>query len=206
MKLYLVIVNWLLVIEIKNMSDTQKRIIIGSLILALIIIITLIIWWFLFRRPQTPVVAPQTPTSTAPAVTVPPTITPAPEQRIAEEKSYPLGLKQLAMSFAERYGSYSSDEPSLNLSDLEPFMTDRLINSGKLRPQIDANNPVFIGFSSKALSSDLSQVTPTAATVIVKLQRLQTTGQGITNTFYANLRLDAIKSGDSWKIDDVVWQ
>jgi hypothetical protein len=188
------------------MSDTQKRIIIGSLISALVIIIALIIWWFLFRRPQTPVIAPPTPTSTAPAVTAVPAINPASEQRIAEEKSYPLGLKQLAMSFAERYGSYSSDEPSLNLSDLESFMTNRLVNSGKLKPQIDAASPVFIGFSSKALLSDLTQITPTAATIIVRLQRVQTTGQGITNTFYSNLRLDAVKIGDTWKIDDAAWQ
>lgn len=189
------------------MFEDRRKLIIVSLIITLIIIIALLLLWFFWPKSQPKVIVTPTATTTAEVQILPADIAPASPQRLTEDKSYPLGLKQLAMSFAERYGSYSSDEPSLNLNDLQSLMTARLIASGKLQPQIDKNSPVFIGFSSKALSSQLSNLSASSATVIVKLQRVQTIGDSRTeNTFYADLKLEAVKVGNEWKIDDVAWQ
>lgn len=188
------------------MSDEQKRLIIfGSLGLALIIVIALIAWWFL--RPQPTVVnnQPAVATSTAGGgVYEPPVVLPATAERIKEDKSYPLGLRQLAMSFAERYGSYSSDEPTKNLVDLQSFMTRSLAN----RIQADvASTTAFVGFSTKALSLQLVNSNATNATVLVKTQRTQTIGSGQeAKTFLADLELTAVMLNNEWKIDGVAWK
>jgi len=186
-------------------EDKKRLVIIGSLIVALVIIIALILWWFFGPKPAPESNLPITDSSiTAQTSYEPPVVQPATAERIAEDKSYPLGLRQLAMSFAERYGSYSSDELSKNLSDLQPFMTQSLANKVKNE---DISDEIFVGFSTKALSIQLINSNNTSATVIVKTQRTQTVGNnGDTKVFYQDLELKAVNVNNEWKIDDANWK
>ncbi|MFA5021201.1 MAG: hypothetical protein WC517_04055 [Patescibacteria group bacterium] len=186
----------------------RRKLIIGGLVALLAIIAALILWWFLASRAVTPpAVAPPTQPETADlpgaSLTVVP---PASPQRLQADKDYPLGLKQLAMSFAERFGSYSTDEPVKNMADLQPLMTARMKDSLSA-PSAADDSGIFSGFSTKALSSDLIEYNSLSATVIVKTQRTQTLGTGETSkSFYADLELRAVKSGDEWKIDGARWR
>lgn len=186
----------------------KRKLLIGGLIALIAIIIALILWWLFGPKAATPVsVVPPTQPETALAVPgEPAAIPPASPERIQDDKSYPLGLKQLAMAFAERFGSYSTDEPVKNMADLEPFMTDKMKNSSSLIVPMD-NGGIFNGYSTKSLSSTLINSNAASAVVVVKTQRTQTLGtEAITKSFYADLELKAVKSGNEWKIDEAKWQ
>lgn len=186
----------------------KQKLVIGSLIALIVIIIALILWWLFGPKASTPVVvAPPTQPGTTAITPAESAVVPVPsEQRIQDDKSYPLGLKQLAMAFAERFGSYSTDEPVKNMEDLLPFMTDKMKNSSSLIVATD-NSGIFNGYSTKSLTSTLISSNDGGATVVVKTQRTQTIGsEGITKTFYHDLELKAVRSGNDWKIDEAKWQ
>lgn len=186
-------------------DDKKKTIIIVSLAIALVMIIALAIWWLLASKKNPQIQNQPTDEQISGLVSYePPVALPATPERLAEDKSYPLGLRQLAMSFAERYGSYSSDEPSKNLDDLQPFVTQSL--AGKLKNE-DLSSDIFVGFSTKALSLQLLSANNSNATVLVKTQRTQNIGDnGDTKVFYADLELRAVNINNEWKIDEVAWK
>jgi len=186
----------------------RRKLLIGGLVALLVVIIALILLWLFWPKVKTPVVvAPPTQPETASQIFATATsLPPVSAQRVQAENSYPLGLKQLAMAFAERFGSYSTDEPIKNMADLEPFMTANMKNSPDLQTD-NGNSGIFSGFSTKALSSDLVSINANSATVTVKTQRTQTLGtDAVAKTFYADLLLAAVKSGNNWMIDAAAWQ
>jgi flagellar basal body-associated protein FliL len=191
------------------MFEDRRKIIIIALVALLVLVLGLILWWFLSSRSKVPASTVNLGGSQVVAVTPASegsVVQPATPERVQQEKSYPLGLKQLAMSFAERYGSYSTDEPVANLADLRPFMTNNFASQVIGKNQLDSITS-FVGFSTKALTADLPEVTPTKATIIVGTQRTQEFGDGqASKTFYAKLKLSAIMEGNEWKIDGAVWQ
>jgi len=185
----------------------RRKLIIYGLIALLVIIVALILWWLFGPKAQAPTaVAPPTQPEAINQVSPAAPLPPVTAQRIQEVNSYPLGLKQLAMAFAERFGSYSTDEPVKNMADLAPFMTDNFKNSSALQTNLESPG-IFSGFSTKALTSNLISINSSAATVVVKTQRTQTMGSATAvKTFYADLELKAVKSGNDWKIDGAKWQ
>lgn len=186
----------------------RRKLIIYGLIALLVILLMIILLWIFWPRAKTPiVVAPPTQPEVTNQIT--PQAAPLPPvtaERLQEDKSYPLGLKQLAMAFAERFGSYSTDEPVKNMADLEPFMTANFKNSAALQTNLESPG-IFSGFSTKALSSNLISSNSNSATIVVKTQRTQTLGADASSkTFIASLELYAVKSGNDWKIDSAKWQ
>lgn len=189
-----------------NFFEDKKKLVIIGLSVILIIIIALIIWWLTRPKPEV-IVSNTTGTSAEIPVTTnePAIVEPATQAQVQEANSYPLGLKQLAMAFAERYGSYSSDEPTKNLSDLAPYMTSRLAQELAAKDFTSGNTGTFSGYTTKALSTELSNVSASSAEIIVKVQRTQTVDRTI-RTYYADLKLTAITVGGEWKIDSASWK
>ena len=186
-------------------NDKRKLAIIGlSALLA--IIIALILWWFLRPKPAINVNTNTAVNTEIPVTTAEPALVePATPAQVKEANSYPLGLKQLAMAFAERYGSYSTDEPQKSIADLAPYMTARLSSELSAGSADALKSSVFTGFTTKALSTSLTSVSDARAEIIVKVQRTQTIDRA-AKTFYADLKLTALKTGNDWKIDSAAWQ
>ena len=188
------------------MFEDRRRLVIIGLAIAIVIVIAVILWWIF--RPQS---QPQNQAGTTPQVETGATastfgLPPTPPERLEQEKKYPLGLKQLAMSFAERYGSYSTDESKKNIQDLQPQMTAALYKAELAKPAENGATG-FTGYSVKALSADLLSVKADTATVLVKTQVTQTSGAGATpNVYYRNLQLGFVKSGSEWLVNSVKWQ
>jgi len=189
-------------------EDKKRVIVFVSLIVAIILLVALIIFWFLNSRkinnqppaPSGDISAPITPN-------VPDGIDQPTPDMIAQNNNYPLDLRQLAMSFAERFGSYSTDEPQENLNELAPLMTNQLKNILAGKKQIEENG-TFNGFATKALSTELVNLGANQAQAIVKVQRIQTLadGRGEPIVFYADLKLDFLKVGNDWLVDGANWQ
>lgn len=188
------------------MFEDKRKIIIISGIIGLVIIIALIIWWLVSLR-QKPIIDSSVPTAITATTTAsyePPIAAPPVPERLAEDESYPAGLKQLALSFAERYGSYSSDQPVKNLEELKPLMTEAFSRRVK-GEEFPAD--FFVGFSTKALLAQLISLQANRAKINVKTQRVQTLGDSAQpRIFYVDLELIAVKVGVDWKIDEAVWK
>ncbi len=121
--------------------------------------------------------------------------------------SYPLALKQLAFSFAERYGSYSNEVNFKNLADLKPLMTlamqqkvDAIIRAGEAAGS-------YAGINTRALSSELVSSAGNKTAIMIKTQREKMTGSPVqAEIFYQDLLLNFVKAGEEWLVDGAEWK
>ena len=181
------------------MNRNKLLIIIG--IILLVIVGLVLLWWFRFRTETPEPTGTPTATSTPEQVT---TVAPATPERIAEEARYPLGLKQLAFSFAERFGSYSTDNPNKNIEDLQPQMTQRLQQAFATADRAGASGS-FEGISTTALSSRIVTSGADRAELIVSTQRQRTRGTS-EDVFYQDIKLSFINTNGTWFVDEARWQ
>lgn len=195
------------------MFENKRKAVIISLIVAIVILVVLIL--IVLYWPKNKVDVEKTPdgqTIETNGSQANLDLNPSSAQRIKEESSYPLGLKQLAMSFAERYGSYSSDADFKNFDDLEPLVTNSMIE--KMQKTVKdqslvmaSSSEIFQGLTTKALSAELGEVENSKATVIVSTQRLTYLGSGKEpNISYRKISINFLKAGNEWKVDDANWQ
>ncbi|MFA6918640.1 MAG: hypothetical protein WC244_00805 [Patescibacteria group bacterium] len=193
--------------------DNRKRIIITLLVVAVIVLLAFIIWLIFGTKNVNQPINSQNnnnsqTVSTGNGSAVLPVSSPV---RVAEEKKYPLGLKQLALSFSERYGSYSTDQKFKNLDDLKPFMSDKMqktINDAIAMERASTSSvDTFQGITTRGLSADLISSEVSSAIIVVQAQRTISTGNGLEPVIsYKNLKLSFIKVGNEWKVDDAIWQ
>ena len=132
---------------------------------------------------------------------------PSPE-RVEDDNSYPLGLKQLALSYAERFASYSTDANFKNLEDLKSLSTNNMIDFiDDFITSSDVNGDFFEATEAKALNSKLSYLTDSRATVDVSLQLVKFFGDKSSSTIdYGNMELECVKVGDEWRVDEANWK
>lgn len=191
------------------MLDKQQKIIIAVLAVAIVILVAFLLW-LIFRPKNDLINSAQNATSTVQTgnqLVQSADLEAATKERIAEEKNYPLAAKQVAMVFAERYASYSSDEPIKSLIDLEPLMTEEFSKSLRAAAQQRDFGNVFSGYSAKALSADLGESSANKADIAVRLQIEQTVGENEkTNVLYRVIGIKLIKEGEEWKVESAVWQ
>lgn len=192
--------------------ENRKKIIIATLVIATLAVIGLFVWLLLRPKPQA-VIEPNANANiniaAANANVASDALPPPTPQRLQEEKNYPLGLKQLAAAFAERYGSYSTDEPFNNLLDLKPLMTLRM--QQQAADYMAQNTSTFVvaysGYNTRALSEELISADSASAVILVKTQRAQYTGDsGAPQLTYPSLLIKFVKIGNEWRADSVGWQ
>ena len=122
-----------------------------------------------------------------------------------------IGLKNVARSFAELFGSSSTEGNYQNVVDAEYYMTakvrawaERYVKEGRAKPRTGE----FSGTTTRALTQDVTSFDTSAgtATVIVKTQRIET-GASIANlnAYYQDLTLEFVRVGDAWKVDRFTW-
>lgn len=191
--------------------DNRRKIILAVLVAIAVLLIGLFYWLMFGPKANPPAVNgnannADVTINVEPVAPVPP---PSPKRQ-EEEKEAPLGLRQVAATFAERYFSYSSDQPDKNLDDLKPLMTLKM--QGTARSLIDSGRqtgdaPVFIGYSAKALNTQLVASDAEKAQVKVSLQRLQYSGDNAgPAVFYQEMVLQFVKIGSEWRVDSVVME
>lgn len=114
----------------------------------------------------------------------------------------------VARTFAERYGSYSSDSNFINLTELEPLSTSQLTAElERLKAAADFSQG-FYGVSSKTLKVELAELDEAGGTAEVKvnLQREEVKQNNQPFIYYQDIVLSLIKSGDNWLINQAEWQ
>ena len=121
-------------------------------------------------------------------------------------------LRKMALSFAERFGSYSNQADYGNIEDLKIFMTPKMQNwaddyVANLRQQ-DKDNAVYYGITSVAISGEVKQFDDPAGTaeVLVTVQRREVIGSSEAKVFSQNILIVFEKIKDEWKAGSATWQ
>lgn len=184
----------------------------NKIILAIVIVLVILglILFFIFRKKDSPVDINEIPTiGIIPGFidedSIPPTITKEPKTQST--------LTAIAVTFAEKFGSYSNQVNFENFKDLEPLMTN---NMKKWTEQYVAqeNNrengsEEFFGVTSRALKADIIALdeAETSAQFIVNMQREETQGSPPRiRVYYQKLLLYIVRDGVNWKIDSAEWK
>jgi len=185
-----------------------------KVIIAAIIVIALIVLWVVIFLDKPTEIAPNPADSQNSAVDsqVLDQIDQLPqpsEATMDAEQNYSLGLKQLAFSFAERFGSYSSDGGLKSLRDLKPLSTTRMqqnLDSIIARNSSGSNN--YEAVATKSLSSNLLELNESAgrATILVKTQKSSYLNDNNPVVSYEDLLLKFVLNENTWEVDDADWQ
>ena len=188
--------------------DRKKIIIILSAVL--VVIWALFLWW-LFRQQSknnsdlidVPVIKIDAQAAKQLEI-LPPAKTAVPVESSGDTV---LGLKQLAFSFAERFGSYSNQNNFKWLNDLKPLATNRMQQTldeimAKGLPEMNG----YDGYTTTALSGDFSKYDKTAAEITIKTQRAHSLADKAPDVFYQDIFLKLKKEGNNWKVDEATWQ
>ncbi len=189
-----------------------------ALIIGGIIVIALIIYFVFFfnynKQTDTNTVGPNGPQTTAEPVVVSNTATPEIKNgtpRSAEETSRD-AANQLAIYFAERFGTSSSQADFSNLTELELFMTDALKTktnafiAGEREKAKEA--PAYQAVITHAALVDFVSFNESAGTAEgnVKTKRQETKADGTITNFDQELSIALKKVDGQWKVDRADWK
>ena len=120
-------------------------------------------------------------------------------------------VRQVAMTFAERYGSYSSEGDFVNLSDLFPFMTERYQRATERELVRLRQQPRAAEFSSTTtvvmkVDVDLpGGESSRQATARVLTQRTDVRGGATPRTYGQTLTVQLLKISEGWRVDSANW-
>ncbi|MBD3248203.1 hypothetical protein GF382_02845 [Candidatus Falkowbacteria bacterium] len=121
-------------------------------------------------------------------------------------------LKKIAMSFTERFGSYSNHSDFSNISDLKIFMTesmqkwaDNFIKTGR---QSLGDTSVYQGVITKAITSEVKEYSlgEGRARILVKAQKTATNGDDDSSVSYEDMMIIFAKEEGQWLVDEAEWQ
>lgn len=141
-----------------------------------------------------------TPTD-APQVEAPPAPPPA-----------DVAIRQIAMTFAERFGTYSSEGKFVNISDLYSLMTERYhrrMESFVAQQLAQAAAAEFRATSTIALSTAVmlaDDAQPRTATARVTTQRMETRATAAARTNTQILVVHLMETPEGWRVDDAQWE
>lgn len=127
-----------------------------------------------------------------------------------QESKEQSSLLATALTFAEKFGSFSNQSGFENLDDLRVMMTpkmqswtDRYINESLQRQ----GETTYFGYTTKALSANIIAQTDVLAEVVVVTQRSERQGANPQpRVFYQSILLQFVNLDGAWKVDNAQWQ
>jgi predicted small secreted protein len=121
-------------------------------------------------------------------------------------------LRKMALSFAERFGSYSNQANYGNIEDLKIFMTPKMQDWADsyvagLRQQ-DKDSSVYYGIFTTAITGEVKRFDDKAGTaeILVATQRREMAGTSEAKVFSQNVLIVFEKIKGEWKASSATWQ
>jgi len=123
-------------------------------------------------------------------------------------------LIRLAESFSERFGSYSNQSNFSNIKSLKIFMSLRMKERSDefIKEQLSsgADNSIYYGITTKAISSEILDYDDDVGTAKIKVQtrRREATSStnNLSNVFAQDIIINLIKERGAWKVGSANWQ
>jgi hypothetical protein len=173
-------------------------------IIAIILLILAMLPWLFFDNPQQLVdkVAPKKTDGTGTA----PVAVPVATKDLTVKPAEQFNFGQIAMQFAERFGSYSSETDHTNLKDLMPQATTEFQTTlGTIMKTPVTTGGEFYGVTTRSLFGKTDNKGETGASVIVTTQREETKGAA-KRVYNQNIRIVLRKVNTDWLIHMADWQ
>lgn len=122
-------------------------------------------------------------------------------------------LMRMALSFVERFGSYSNQSNFSNIIDLKIFMSPRMQkwadNYISQYKRDDSANEIYYGMTTRSISGIIEEYDDRAgrAVIIVNTRRRESLGStnNTSDIFNQDIKIDFIKVSGAWKVDDANW-
>ena len=200
------------------MTKQKKTVLITALAVIILVIIAVAIYFLFIRKsPEDQLESqgqPDLTSETEEVETEPQIIQAEQEQEQATPEETEFGqVKNLTISFAERFGSYSNQADFQNLIELKALMTSGMkAKTDNLISQSRENNPIsenYYAQTAKALST--KEIAYDAnfgrAEFLVKCQRQETIGSPDNiRTYYQDIKITLLKVDENWYVDSANWQ
>ena len=180
-------------------KEKRKKIIKLAIIILVIIGILLVILRLSNRQPDYDMGIDDQPVFTPPSVDLEYDPQAPPSQTTTE-----FSVENLAKSFAERFGSWSTDNPGHNLVELAPLSTQTM-QTYLASLEADYSND-FIGMTTKSNSAEITSLEENLATVMVNTQRVTTDADLNENIYYQDIEIFLTQSDDTWLVNSAYWQ
>lgn len=156
--------------------------------------------------PENPDTSPlkkvELPKGEAEKVVVPP---PTDNQKIAS------AVKNVAFSFAERFGTFTNQSNYENFKDLNSVLTASAqtwlsnVYLPELRKLHDPEG-FFYRIITQSRTAEFLEQTDSAVKIKIKTEREETIGDSETKIFNQDLIIELVKANDNWMINGVYWQ
>jgi len=188
------------------MSNKKKILIISAIVLLIILLFFLV--WFLNSQKTSvkPVVVAEEKTE----LVVKPRDnngTAASPETAAEVVNVDTSLKSLAITFAERYGSYSTESDFANIYDVMDLMTASFRGETENFLAAAKNSKEYYGVTTRVLTTKVTSSDETSSTVEISTQREESKGSPQNSEIkYQKLILSCLKENDVWKVNSALWQ
>lgn len=125
-----------------------------------------------------------------------------------EAELVPTDLWSLSQTFAERYGSYSSESDFANARDLLPLMSAAFVARTLASMETAVPSSGYYGVTTRFLSVKVTAQNDAAGTASAEVQTQREEASGSVQDVqvrYQVLQLVFVKEQSVWKVDDAVW-
>ena len=191
------------------MTKRNKIIIISGAGILVIILIAFLIWLWLGPKSITSVFSPKEETGLQIPANLPSASSALPDTSasLIKEPKVEANIKAIAVTFAERYGSFSNQSNYANLDSLKDIASRKMINyleSVKVLPEDNE----YLGITTQALITQVLVFNDSTGRAEVKVttKRQESSGSTINpQEYYQDLNLKLVKEDGFWKIDQADW-
>ncbi len=116
-------------------------------------------------------------------------------------------VQTLSRNFAERFGTWSTDNQGVNLQQLKSLGTKKL-QTYLDNIKINYQTAEFYGVTTKALAPEIKTLDSDNGTaqVLVSTQKIEVNEKGEEHIYYQKVLIDLVKFEDTWLVDVVKWQ
>ncbi len=192
------------------MDPRTRRNILIALLIALALLIAFLLWFFLRPKPKPAViVAPVVVEKPLPtATTKKPTVSQEKATKEQAVRTESASLQSASKTFAERYGSYSTEADFANLTDVLPLMTKAYAEKTAAYVETATIPEEYYGVTTRVITVkvDAQDDEKGTATVTLTTQREEAKGD-VQNVSvkYQDLVLSFEMESGSWKVANAVW-
>lgn len=116
-------------------------------------------------------------------------------------------IKNKVRNFIERYGSFSSDSPFVNIYELKDEMSARFWQEveKEINNQSLSENSTFYSINTKTLNLNEKTSTNNSIVYLVTTQREEISNKTY-KLLYQQVEVELIKNGEDWQINKVNWK
>lgn len=178
-------------------------------IITLIVIgIAIVVGYFLRKTPsQTPSADTTPPLASEGAQTQTPG---AGNPPVANSAVTPFAaIEATARSFAERWGSFSTESDFQNVRDVYPVMTDSMRSWAEryvAQEREKQRGGEFFGVTTRAMNAEILSEADGVIRVAVTTQREETKGASAPRRYYQTMEVALVKNGAGYMVDGAWWK